>query len=236
MAATPLAIAEYGDAAIMVTAQGGAERDRRLRIREFRERMLADLPPGVEDVVSGLESLLVEFDPLRTTSEQVAYVLGVLSRAAPDRSGERSPGRRLVVPMVVTPETAPDLHEVAAEQGMAPDVVIERVESSELTVSLLAAAMAPMMDGLDLPVPVRRRSTPRTDVPAGAVMIAGRNVIIQPFSGPSGWRVIGRTPLRIVDIARTEPVSFRPGDVMAFGRIDEEVAASQADRFLEVEP
>lgn len=235
MTAFPLSIAEYGDGAVMVTVRDPVEGERRRLIRAFRERVLSDLPPGVDDVVSGLESLLVEFDPLRTTAEQVSYALGVLGYAERGPAAGAAPARRLVVPIVVTAETAPDLADVAEELGLSADEVIARLERSELTVSLLAAAMAPMMDGFEVPAPIRRQSTPRTDVPAGSIMVAGRNVIIQPFPGPTGWRVIARTPLRIVDIEREVPVSFRPGDILAFQRVDESALAALPGRFLEVQ-
>lgn len=232
MSAFPLAIAEYGDGAVMVTVRSPEEAERRHLIGEFRERVLTELPPGVDDVVSGLESLLVEFDPLVTTSEQVSFALGALGRAD-IASATRSEPSLLVVPIVVNDETAPDLIEVASELSLTPDEVIGRLESSTLTVNLLAAAMAPMMDGLDVPNPVRRQATPRTDVPPGSVMIAGRNAIIQPFPGPTGWRVIGRSPLRIVDITRAAPVSFAPGDRIVFRRIGEAEAEALDGVFLE---
>lgn len=235
MSALPLAIAEYGDGAVMVTVRSPDETERRRLIGELRERVLTELPPGVDDVVSGLESLLVEFDPLVTTSEQVSFALGALGALsrADIASTTRSEPSLLVVPIVVNDETAPDLLEVASKLGLTPDEVIGRLESSTLTVNLLAAAMAPMMDGLDVPRPVRRQATPRTDVPAGSVMIAGRNAIIQPFPGPTGWRVIGRSPLRIVDITRDAPVSFAPGDRIVLRRISEAEAEGLDGVFLE---
>lgn len=233
MPAFPLAIAEYGDGAVMVTVRSADEAERRRLIGEFRDRVLVDLPPGVEDIVSGLESLLVEFDPLSTSVEQVAFVLGALGRAEDAGGAERRTPRRVEVPIVVDSEVAPDLDDVALELGMTPDDVIAALERSTLTVSLLAAAMAPMMNGLEVPAPVRRQATPRTDVPPGSIMIAGRNAIIQPFPGPTGWRVIARTPLRIVDIERAEPVSFAPGDILSFRRIAAAEAAGLEGRFLE---
>lgn len=232
MSAFPLAIAEYGDGAVMVTVRSPEEAERRRLIGEFRERVLTDIPPGVDDVVSGLDSLLVEFDPLTTTSEQVSFALGALGRAD-GASGSRHEPAHLVVPIVVDEQTAPDLADVAEELGLTPDKVIGRLESSTLTVNLLAAAMAPMMDGLDVPQSVRRQATPRTDVPPGSIMIAGRNAIIQPFPGPTGWRVIGRSPLTIVDITRDSPVSFAPGDRIEFRRITDAEAEPLRGTFLE---
>lgn len=232
MSAFPLTIADYGDGAVMVTVQSSEDAERRRLIGEFRERVLKDIPPGVDDVVSGLESLLVEFDPLATTSEQVSFALGALGREDGDVSSRREYSH-LIVPIVVDAETAPDLPAVAEELGITADEVIARLESSILTVNLLAAAMAPMMDGLDVPQPVRRQATPRTDVPPGSVMVAGRNAIIQPFPGPTGWRVIGRSPLTIVDITRESPVSFAPGDRIEFRRITAAEAEPLRGAFLE---
>ena len=87
----PLSIAEYGDGAVMVTVRDPEEGERRRVIREFRDQVLTELPPGVDDVVSGLESLLVEFDPLRTSVEQVAFALGALGRVERDPDAATPP-------------------------------------------------------------------------------------------------------------------------------------------------
>ncbi len=85
--------------------------------------------------------------------------------------------------------------------------------------------MAPMMDGHRTATGIRRRAQPRTDVAPGSIMVAGTNAIIQPFPGPTGWRVIGRTPHTIVDIRQSPPTSFGPGDAVTFVRIGSHQAA-----------
>ncbi len=102
--------------------------------------------------------------------------------------------------MVVSDEFAPDLPGVAEELGLSPEATLDAFTSSVLTINLLAAAMAPMMAGVQFPGQVSRCAEPRTDVAPGSVMVAGTSAIIQPFPGPSGWKVIGRTPLTICDI------------------------------------
>jgi KipI family sensor histidine kinase inhibitor len=227
----PIEVEEQGDGAVMVTVASPDPAVRRREIPRFRHRVLAHRPHAVVDVVSGLESLLVEYDPLETSAENVAYGLRLLARlAVPADAG--APPVVLDVPFVADAQTAPDLEEVAAELSITPEELLARIQRSTLTVALLAAAMAPMTEGLDVPAPVRRRAEPRTDVAAGAIMIAGRNLIIQPFPGPSGWRVVGRTPLRIVDIRRAAPVSFAPGDSLRLLRIDRAEAAGLDGRFL----
>jgi inhibitor of KinA len=63
-------------------------------------------------------------------------------------------------------------------------------------------------------------------------MIAGTHAIIQPFPGPTGWRVVGRTPHTIVDISRPAPVSFGIGDVVRFVPVTKDEATASAGSFL----
>lgn len=223
----------YGDSAVMVTVPAENARRRRTAIVDFRERLLARRPHGVTDVVSGLESLLVEFDPLDTSPGHIEYAARLLAEL-PETTGSRPgrPAQHFDIPVVFDAEAGPDLAEVADELGMGIPAVVDAIADSSFTISLLAAAMAPMMDGLSLPQPVRRRAEPRTNVPSGSIMIAGTNAIIQPFPGPTGWRVVGRTPHTIVDITRADPVAFADGDTVRFVPTSRDEAVSLHGSFL----
>ncbi|MGW3645260.1 5-oxoprolinase subunit B family protein [Streptomyces sp. NPDC000878] len=229
-----VAVEPFGDSAVMVTVPHPDPVIRRTAIVAFRERLLAHRPPGVLDVVSGLESLLVEFDALATAPEHIEYAIRLLAERMPaEQPTERSrTALRFAVPVVFDAETGPDLLSVAEEVGLAPAEVVDAIAESTFTISLLGAAMAPMMDGLQVPRPVRRRAEPRTDVAPGAIMIAGTNAIIQPFPGPTGWRVVGRTPHTIVDISRPDPVSFATGDIVRFVPVSRDEAAALDAGFL----
>lgn len=228
-----LTVNPFGDSAVMVTVPHPDRAVRRSAITAFRDRFLAHCPPGVLDTVSGLESLLIEYDPLLTTAAHVEHTARLVAGAAPAKSTQQEPlVRRFSVPTVFDDDTGPDLASVAEELGLTAAEVVDAVAESTFTIALLGAAMAPMMDGLETPRPVRRRAEPRTDVAPGAVMIAGSNAIIQPFPGPTGWRVVGRTPCTVVDISRPEPVSFAPGDTVRFVPVSRAEAAALGAGFL----
>lgn len=233
LATVAVTVEPFGDSAVMVTVPHADQAIRRAAIITFRDRFLAYRPHGVLDVVSGLESLLIEFDPLETALAHVVYAARLLAERMP--AGERArprPVRRFAIPVVFDEEAGPDLASVAEEVGLAPAEVVEAIAESTFTISLLGAAMAPMMDGLRVPRPVRRRAEPRTDVAPGAIMIAGTNAIIQPFPGPTGWRVVGRTPHTVVDISRPDPVSFGTGDLVRFVPVTRDEAAALDAGFL----
>lgn len=207
----------FGDSALMLRAAGGDADYRRAAAGRLREVLLDVRPHGVLDVVAGIDSLLVEFDCLVVTHEQLAQTVRLAVAGSGLEPAEPGAAQaRFVVPMVVSAEFSPDLPAVAEELGMSQEAALAAFTSSALTISLLAAAMAPMMGGVQFPGQVSRCAEPRTNVDAGSVMVAGRNAIIQPFPGPSGWKVIGRTPLTICDIREDPATSFKPGDLVQF--------------------
>jgi KipI family sensor histidine kinase inhibitor len=227
-------VEEYGDSAVLVSIDAPAPDVRQSEIAAFRQSLLGHRPVGVTEVVAGLESVLVEFDPLETRFEHIAYACRLVAQLPRADHGDR-PTRVFDLPVVFDDSTGPDLQDVAAEQGMSCAQLVRAVTGCELPIVLLAAAMAPMMTGVLLPAPVRRQAQPRTDVPPGSIMLAGANAIIQPFDGPTGWRVVGRTPLTIVDIERDPPVSFEPGDRIRLRAVGPDEAAALSGGFLEAD-
>ena len=61
-----------------------------------------------------------------------------------------------------------------------------------------------------------RLERPRERVPAGAVAIAEGQTAVYPLDSPGGWRLIGRTELRLFDPLRDPPALVRPGDRVRF--------------------
>ena len=69
----------------------------------------------------------------------------------------------------------------------------------------------------DLAVP--RLDRPRARVPAGSVGLAGEFTGVYPGESPGGWRLIGRTDLRLWDAARDEPALLAPGTRLRFTEV-----------------
>ena len=84
------------------------------------------------------------------------------------------------------------------------------------------------LGGLSDRIATPRRSSPRTAVPAGSVGIGGQQTGVYPVESPGGWNLIGRTPLKIFDIARDEHTLLATGDRVRFVAI----SASEYGRYL----
>lgn len=223
----------FGDSALMLSIADDDPEVRRAGARRLRDVLLEVRPYGVLNLVAGAESLLVEFDCLAVNHGQLAQTVRLAVAGLGLQDTGPAPGAKdFIIPMVVNDEFAPDLTGVAEELGLSREATLEAFTSSVLTINLLAAAMAPMMAGVKFPGQVSRCAEPRTDVAAGSVMVAGTSAIIQPFPGPTGWKVIGRTPLTICDIHEDPATSYRPGDRVRFAVIPEGGWAELEGQFL----
>jgi inhibitor of KinA len=174
---------------------------------------------GLRDVVVGYCSVTLYFDPLQVDP---VWLESEVRRAADSVHGVPDTVVRdaIDVPVCYGGEFGPDLAEVAAFGRCEADEVIALHAAAEYRVYLLGFVPGfPYMAEVDARIAKPRRATPRTAVPAGAVAIAGRQTGIYPLVTPGGWNIIGRTPVRLFDVARPEPFLFRAGDRVRFRRI-----------------
>jgi inhibitor of KinA len=178
-----------------------------------------DRPAGVEDVVPGYAAVLVVYDAAIADADAVkAWIEEALAAcgAAPAISA-----RRIDIPVLYDAAVAPDLEPLAAEKGLAPDALAALHAACEYRCYLLGFRPGfPFLGGLDARLWSARLASPRVRVPAGSVGIGGRQTGVYPVDGPGGWRIIGRTPLRLFDPGRDDPFLVHAGDRVRFVAID----------------
>ncbi len=191
------------------------------QVRQLLDRLDRSPLPGVTDLVPAYSSILVQFDPLRLRHEEVeAHLRPLLERAAPAGVEER---RVVEIPVCYQPPFAPDLEAVAARAGLTTARVVELHAGATYHVYFLGFVPGFAYLG-DLPEAIAcpRLDAPRRAVPAGSVGIAGRQTGIYPSTTPGGWRLIGRTPLRMFDPRREPMALLRLGDRVRFSAIPAE--------------
>ncbi|GAA3557076.1 5-oxoprolinase/urea amidolyase family protein [Microlunatus spumicola] len=167
---------------------------------------LRDRPPvGVRELVPAARTVLVRFDPARTSAEALAAEL-----ASRPRTGVAAiDGPVVEVPVLYDGE---DLDEVARLCGLDAAEVVRRHTAHPWTVAFTGFAPGfGYLSGGDPALDVPRRTEPRTAIPAGSVGLAGRFSGIYPRASPGGWQLIGRTGLALWDLRRPEPALLAPG-------------------------
>jgi KipI family sensor histidine kinase inhibitor len=209
----------YGDSALLVTTGGGTPAQRWEIIHCLAAALEAQPPVGVYDYVAAYDSLLIQIDTVPGLHEQIQT--WVHHARASEAHHEMCPPRTFHIPTVYGGEHGADLNEVAAQLDLSVDQVIALHADTDWVVRIMGApAGAPMMDRAPFLAPVSRRPEPRTSVPAGSVGLAGHQSVIYPVNSPGGWRLIGRTPVRLVDIGHNPPTPYRPGDIFRFEPIN----------------
>ncbi|MFI7062327.1 allophanate hydrolase subunit 1 [Kribbella sp. NPDC050124] len=206
-------IADCGDSAVTVRAVGNdPERNWRL-VHALADAIETARIDGVHGVMPTYDALLVEFDCATTDHATVRRTVEQATLA----DGWQPERKTFVVPVVYGGEHGPDLPIVAEQLGITEAEVVRLHTGAELTVRCLGAPVgAPMMDGPAFPRPVPRLASPRTSVPPGSVAVAGRQAVICPLRSPGGWPLLGRTPLRILDLESEALTPYRAGDTFRF--------------------
>jgi len=72
-----------------------------------------------------------------------------------------------------------------------------------------------------------RRQNPRIMTPSGTISIGGVQTGIQCLAAPSGWHLLGRTPVRTYQLHRDPIFLLEPGDHVTFVPIDAKTFAEQ---------
>jgi inhibitor of KinA len=201
-------IVEYGDRIDDALAAQVQALDAALRV---------DPPQGVRELVPTYRSLMIHYDPLATT--RAALVAAVEVRRGIHSAGAE--GRLWRLPACYDPALAEDLGHVANATGLDPAEVI-RLHAST-TYRLVMYGFAPgwaYLGGLPAALSLPRRTSPRARIPTGSLIVAGGQAIVAGGAMPSGWHILGRTPMRMYDPARDPAFLMEVGDRMTFDVID----------------
>ena len=172
--------------------------------------------PGVVAVVPGYASLLVEYELPLLPSQ--ALLLSIESAIRKEQAlTPKDPSHIIEIPTHYGGEFGPDLEFVAHHDNLTTRQVIEFHTLTTYQVFMIGFAPGfPYLGILPEEIAAPRLETPRKSVPAGSVGIAGRQTGIYPRNSPGGWRLIGRTDVKLFDALQDPPILLSPGDQVRF--------------------
>jgi KipI family sensor histidine kinase inhibitor len=209
--------APLGDTAVLVSFDDAADDAIEAVVRALDRRLGAERPDGVRDWVPAWASVAVHFDPTRTGYRELCDVLEEMAgQPAPGGNADASTPLR-EIPVRYGGDDGPDLEAVASHAGLSADEVVARHCAPVYRVAMIGFLPGfPYLRGLDPALAVPRLPEPRRTVPAGSVGIGGSQTGIYPLASPGGWRLIGRTDLRLFDPRREPPALLAAGDRVRF--------------------
>jgi KipI family sensor histidine kinase inhibitor len=191
--------------------------------------------PGVIETVPTYRALMVHLDPLTADHSKLFDALLQLARGTLPQSDNK---RRWTVPVVYGGAHGKDLKALAQQHGMTSKEVVDIHLLTIYRVYMVGFMPGfTYLGGLDARLHTPRRPEPRLQIPGGSISIGGAQTAIGAAPSPSGWHLIGRTPVRCFVAEREPAFLFEAGDEVVFqaedaGRWDTLKAASAAGELI----
>ena len=214
LAVSVLSVKPVGTTAVLAELSG-------LRDVLALQALLLEQPlPGQVDVLAAAETVMVKADSPAAARRMASLLLALDLTAQPHAEG------KLVT--IDTVYDGEDLAEVGRLTGLGAEGVVAAHTGQVWTVAF--GGFAPgfgYMVGENQALEVPRRSSPRTEVPAGSVALAGNYSAVYPRTSPGGWQLIGRTAAHMWDLGREQPALAAPGDRVQFRAVRELVEVAE---------
>jgi len=214
-----------GDSAITVEFSRNIDEVANQRVLTL-DRTIARQPiAGVTETVPTYRSLLVHYDPLQIGFDALSEHLVTLAQLPVPPV---TTTRRWRIPVVYGGEHGIDLEDVAKALDTTPDDIVARHVAGDYRVAMIGFTPGwSYLSGLEKSLHMSRRQNPRLLTPAGTISIGGVQTGVQCLAGPSGWHLLGRTPVRTYQLHRDPTFLLEPGDAVSFAAVDARTFAEQ---------
>jgi len=211
----------FGDNALLIELGDIINPEINRKVIALNEAIMKAKVPGVEELVPTYRSLLIRYDILRISYGQLVFRIRNIEKTLKYVNIEKV-GRKFTIPVVYGGEYGPDLGYVAQYHGLTEEQVVKIHADREYRVYMLGfVAGFPYLGEVADEIATPRLETPRLKVPAGSVGIAEKQTGIYPCEAPGGWRIIGKTPLRLFNPLQQPPALLILGDNVRFKPISE---------------
>ena len=204
-----------GDQAVVVELGDTIDPQTNRRVHGLMDAIERAEVPGVFDLVPTYRSILVYYDPMRTSLSALQARVSELYIDLEDQAVEEP--RTVEIPTLYGGQYGPDLEFVAEHAGLTPQEVIDIHSGTDYLVYMMGFSPGfPYLGGLSERLATPRLDTPRLKIPAGSVGIAESQTGVYPVASPGGWRLIGRSPVRMFDAEAEPPSRLAAGDYVRF--------------------
>ena len=168
------------------------------------------------------------FDPLQITSSEIQSK--IVNELESIHDQEVNTQLVVHVPTLYGGDFGPDLSFVSKHTNIDEADVIDLHSSKKYLVYMMGFSPGfPYLGGLPSKLETPRLGTPRPKISGGSVGIADKQTGIYPNDSPGGWRIIGRTPIKLFDQNKNPPTLLIPGNYLKFDPLPD------LDSYLELE-
>jgi len=219
-----------GDRALVVEVGDKIEETANAKIRGLNIAISNSSFPGIVEMVPTYRSIMVIYDPIKIEFSDLVNKIKSLEGSINEMSIPEA--NVIEISTLYDGEYGPDIQFVAEHNKLSVDEVINIHTSVEYLIYMLGFTPGfSYLGGMSNKIETPRLENPRAKIPAGSVGIGGKQTGIYPIESPGGWQLIGRTPVKLYDPERSEPILLKAGDYIKFKAINKK----EYDNILDAE-
>jgi inhibitor of KinA len=212
-------IQPLGDLAIRISFGEGINEDIYKKVHHFLSRLHFSKIEGIVEWVPAYNSVAIYYQPEMISYKKLIDILEKIYHTSADV--DRHQPVVYEIPVFYGGETGPDLPFIAQYHQMSEDEVVSIHSKKEYLIYMVGFVPGfPYLGGLSEKLAAPRLEHPRQRVHAGSVGIGGDQTGIYPSEVPSGWRIIGITPVKLFEIEKSNPFLFAAGNYIKFSSIN----------------
>lgn len=184
-------------------------------LKKNRKAYVRDIIPAYSSVTVVYDVLYFSKNSIEAASTILNYFIDGIQLA--ERPATVSAVDIVRIPVCYHPSLAPDMEAVCKQHGLNIETLITL--HTQRTYRVFMNGFLPgfaYMGTVDDSIATARHASPRKQVPAGSVGIAGHQTGVYPFESPGGWQLIGRTPVSLFNPHTENPCLLNPGDEVQF--------------------
>ena len=211
-----------GDSALVIEFGNEISVDINKKIRKMMDDIKKENIDGIVELVPTYCSLLINYDVLKIDySTLVEKLKTFLNNNLETAEGEEV--TLVEIPTLYNDEFGPDLSYVAEYNKLSKEEVIKIHTGTDYLVYMLGFMPGfTYLGGMSEKIATPRLESPRLQIYPGSVGIAGKQTGMYPSMSPGGWRIIGRTPLKLYNPDSDTPVYISSSDYVRYVSISEE--------------
>lgn len=174
---------------------------------------------GFVELIPAYNSILLIYSPIEASYNEIIDVLDGINEDVENII--LPPPEVIEIPVLYGGEYGPDIKFVAEYNNLNIDDIVRIHSGRSYLIYMLGFTPGfPYLGGMAEEIAAPRLEIPRSRIPGGSVGVAGNQTGIYPIESPGGWRIIGRTPVKLFDINRKPEVLLGQGQYIRFKPID----------------
>ena len=170
---------------------------------------------SIYEMIPTYRSLMIIYNPLKITFNNL--INSVKNIECNLKNLDKSEKNVIKIPVLYGNDCGPDIYTVAKHNGLSIEDVIRLHSEAEYLVYMLGFTPGfTYLGGMNSKLETPRLDNPRVKIPEGSVGIAGKQTGVYPIESPGGWQLIGRTPIKLYNPKRENPILLKAGDYVKF--------------------